>query len=185
MPDPTIATPARPVDLDRASVYARHRDHSAAQCENGDRLILRLVAELRDARKSIDLVPEAGGHPAQLITTAAERIRAANHATFSRRPVPGLATGSDAYDVVGALHQLASRLPQLCDQVAAVLTWAAEQGTLTGPEGRADLAAVELRHHAADGFKAASNALEVAWNALSPVGGWLSADAEALAGGEG
>ncbi len=129
-----------------------------------------------------DLVPEAGGHPARLVTAAAEYIRAANHATHDRRPVPGLAAASDAYDAVAALYQLASRLPQLCDQLAAVLAWAADQGTLTGPEGRADLAAVELRHHAADGFQAASNALDIAWQTLSPVGGWLSADAEAIAG---
>src|SRR6266542_3986705 len=98
MPDPATATPARPVDLDHASDYARHRDHSAAQCENGDRLILRLAAELRAARKSIDLVPEAGGHPARLVTAAAEHIRAANHATLNRRAVAGLAAGADVDD---------------------------------------------------------------------------------------
>jgi hypothetical protein len=96
-----------------------------------------------------DLVPEAGGHPARLVTTAAEYIRAANHATINARDVlnRGLLAGVHAYDTAGALYLLTSRLPQLCDQLAAVLTWAAGNGTLTGP-----------------------------------VGGWLSADAQALAG---
>jgi hypothetical protein len=78
-----------------------------------------------------------------------EYIRAANHATINARDVlnRGLLAGVHAYDTAGALYLLTSRLPQLCDQLAAVLTWAAGNGTLTGP-----------------------------------VGGWLSADAQALAG---
>jgi hypothetical protein len=31
--------------------------------------------------ESLDLVAEAGGHPARLVTAAAEYVRAANHAT--------------------------------------------------------------------------------------------------------
>ena len=183
MPDPATATPARPVDLDHASDYARHRDHSAAQCENGDRLILRLVAELRAARKSIDLVPEAGGHPARLVTAAAEHVRAANHATINAPDVlnPGLLSGSDVYDAAGALDTLASRLPQLCDQLADVLQVAGENGTLTGPGHAPHKADAELRQ-AADTFRSAHDLLNRAWNTLSPVGGWLSADAQALAG---
>jgi hypothetical protein len=46
--------------------------------------------------------PEAGGHPAKLLTTAAEAVRAANHATIDRRPMPGLAAGADACDTLGA-----------------------------------------------------------------------------------
>jgi len=53
----TATTPARLVDLDDAIDYASHRDHSAVQCKNGDRLILALVAELRAVRTSIGLVP--------------------------------------------------------------------------------------------------------------------------------
>ncbi len=181
MPDPATATPARPVDLDHASDYARHRDHSAAQCENGDRLILRLVAELRAARKSIDLVPEAGGHPARLVTAAAEYVRAANHATFDGRPGPGLLDGADVDAAAGARYLLTSRLPQLCRQLAAILTSAAANGYLTGPAGAPELAAPGLRQ-AAEILTAASERLDAAWQLLSPVGGWLSADAQALAG---
>ncbi len=117
--------------------------------------------------ESPDLVPEAGGHPARLVAAAAEYVRAANHATIVRRPVAGLAAGSDAYDTVGALYQLAGRLPQLCRQVAAVLDAAGASGTLTGPENAPEYASLKLREAA---------------ETLSPVGGFLSADAEARAG---
>jgi len=183
MPDPATATPARPVDLDHASDYARHRDHSAAQCENGDRLILRLAAELRAARKSIDPVPEAGGHPARLVTAAAEYVRAADHATLHGRPGPGLLDGAGVDDAAGALYLLCSRLPQLCRQLAEILTAAAGQDTLAGPQGAPELAAAELRQ-AAEILTAAYARLDAAWQPLSPVGGWLSADADALAGEE-
>jgi len=126
-------------------------------------------------------VPEAGGHPARLVAAAAEYVRAANHATIVRRPVPGLAAGSDAYDTVGALYQLISRLPQLCAQLGAVLEGAAPYGTLTGPEGAPDRAAAALRR-AATVLENAALHLDDAWQTLSPVGGWLSADAQALAG---
>jgi hypothetical protein len=36
--------------------------------------------------ESIDLEPEAGGHPAKLVNAAAEYVRAANHVTFDGRP---------------------------------------------------------------------------------------------------
>jgi hypothetical protein len=73
--------------------------------------------------ESLDLVPEAGGHPARLVTAAAEYIRAANHATINAVDVlnPGLLAGMHAYDTVGALFLLTSRLPQLCRQLAEVL----------------------------------------------------------------
>jgi hypothetical protein len=118
----------------------------------------------------IDLVPEAGGHPTRLVTAAAEYVRAANHATFARRPVPGLASGADLFNTVAALHLLTSRLPQLCEQLADLLGAGGGHGTLTGPADAPQLAATELRH---------------AWRTLSPVGGWLSPNAQALSDQEG
>jgi hypothetical protein len=131
------------------------------------------------------LVPEAGGHPARLAGAAAEYVRAANHATIRAPhvPSPGLLSGSDAYDAVAELSLLASRLPQLCRQLAAVLHAAAGHGTLTGPPGTPEFAATRLRQ-AADTLTAASQRLDAAAQALGPVGGWLSPDAEALAGQE-
>ena len=132
------------------------------------------------------LVPEAGGHPARLVAAAAEYVRAANHATINAHHVlnPGLLSGSDAYDAVGGLYLLTSRLPQLCRQLAAVLDAAAGHGTLTGPHGAPELAAAQLRQ-AAETLTAAYQQLDAATQALGPVGGWLSPDAEALADQEG
>ncbi len=130
-----------------------------------------------------DLVPEAGGHPARLVSDAAERIRAAIHATYDRRPVPGLAAGSDAYDTVGALYQLASRLPQLLEQLADVLLIADGQDTLTGPTDAPQRAAQWLTQATAD-FRDGRDRLDAAWQTLGPVGGWLSVDAATLASKE-
>lgn len=129
------------------------------------------------------LEPEAGGHPAHLVRTAAEQVRAANHTLARLAPVPGLVSGSDVYDTVGALYQLTSRLPQLCKQLAAVLTAAAAQGTLTGPADAPEVAAQWLAEAAAN-LRDARDRLDAAWQTLGPVGGWLSADAAALAGEE-
>ncbi len=129
--------------------------------------------------ESIDLVPEAGGHPARLVSAAAEQVRAANHATFDRRPVPGLASGSDLFDTAAALHLLTSRLPQLCEQLADLLVGSGRHGTLTGPADAPRLAATEL-HLTAEVITAATERLGAAWRTLSPVGGWLSPDAQAL-----
>ena len=127
----------------------------------------------------IDLVPEAGGHPTRLVSAAAEYVRAANHATSARRPVPGLASGSELFETVAALHLLTSRLPQLCEQLADLLVAAGGHGTLTGPADAPRLAATELRY-AADGITVVTDRLSAAWQALSPVGGWLTPDAQAL-----
>jgi hypothetical protein len=134
-------------------------------------------------RKSPDLVPEAGGHPARLVTAAAEYIRAANHATINALDVlnPGLLAGVHAYDTVGALFLLTSRLPQLCRQLAEVLDDAGDNGTLTGPKDAPEYAAREL-HDAAETLRGAAAPLNTAWQLLGGVGGWLSADAEAAAG---
>jgi hypothetical protein len=127
------------------------------------------------------LVPEAGGHPARLLTAAAEHVRAANHATlrWAAGPIPGLLSGADAADTASALYLLTSRLPQVCNQFAGILT-AADGGTLTGPDHAPAVAAAELRQ-AAEVLTGAADRLDAAWQALSPVGGWLSADAQTLA----
>jgi hypothetical protein len=100
--------------------------------------------------ESLDLVAEAGGHPARLVTAAAEYLRAANHATINALDVlnPGLLAGVHADDTVGVLFLLSGRLPQRCRQLAEVLDDVGDNGTLTGPAGAPELAAAELRRAA-------------------------------------
>jgi hypothetical protein len=47
---------AERVDLGRVEPWAKHADHSAHHCEAGDRMLLRLVAELRVAREVVKQV---------------------------------------------------------------------------------------------------------------------------------
>jgi hypothetical protein len=127
--------------------------------------------------------PEAGGRPAWLAHVASEAIRAANHATINRQPVPGLTAAADVYDTVAALAELAYRLPQLCEQLADLLTIAAQQGTLTGPAEAPASTAGDLRE-AAGIASTAAVVLDLAHQTLGGVGGWLGSDAAALAGAE-
>jgi hypothetical protein len=62
-----------------------------------------------------------------LARTAAEAIRGLNHAT---RGHPGLDQPSAAYDVLGALSQAASGLPQLTAQITSYLDQALAAGKL-------------------------------------------------------
>ena len=59
------------------------------------------------------------GEAARCADTAAEAVRALNHATL---PAAGTLTGpADLYDVVGALASLTARLPQALSQLQAFL----------------------------------------------------------------
>lgn len=72
--------------------------------------------------------------PAALACTAAETVRALNHATFprsSRLTYPG-----DVYDVLGSLKVMAERLPQLCAQLARFLTGELAAGRVQAVEGQ-------------------------------------------------
>ena len=57
----------------------------------------------------------------RLALEASEAIRVLNHATMPANGCPGLAYPSDAYTVVGALAELAGRLPQLLEQTSVFL----------------------------------------------------------------
>jgi hypothetical protein len=118
--------------------------------------------------------------PAQLASDAAELVRAANHATINPAAC-GMASAADVYDTVAALYQLASRLPQLCAQLAKILATAATRGSLTGPPRAPEHAAAELRR-AAETLTPAVAALDAAWQTLGPVGGWLGPDTPDAAG---
>ena len=72
--------------------------------------------------------------PAQHATTAAEAIRALNHATLA---TPGLdwEHPSNAYDVVGSLERLAATLPQALDQIAHHIERLAAAGRIRSDKG--------------------------------------------------
>lgn len=53
--------------------------------------------------------------------SASEAIRALNHATLPADGFTGLEHPSDVYHLLGAVHQLAIRLPQLLTQASAFL----------------------------------------------------------------
>jgi len=69
----------------------------------------------------------AGATAITLARTAAEAIRSLNHAT---RDHAGLGQPSAAYDVLGALSQAASGLPQLTAQITSYLDQALAAGKL-------------------------------------------------------
>ena len=74
-----------------------------------------------------------------LARTAAEAIRALNHATLD---ADGLGQPADAYEVLGELSLAASRLPQLLGQVGTWLATALAAGRLGCDDGTSPAAAV-------------------------------------------
>lgn len=99
---------------------------------------------------TIDLNPDAPHSPERtraLADVAAEVIRTLNYAT---RGHDGLNDPADAYELLGALGQLAERLPQLCEQIRNYLTNAHNRGELFEPadgphQGSATLALMLTR----------------------------------------
>lgn len=84
-----------------------------------------------DTRPPLDLNPDTPHSPErtrQLADVAAEAVRTLNYATAPGKG--GLTYPGDAYSLLGSLDVLASRLPQLCEQVAAWLTSEQSAGRL-------------------------------------------------------
>lgn len=98
----------------------------------------------------IDLNPDAPHSPEHthdLVNVAAEAIRALNYAT---RGDDAFHYPSNVYDLLGALAQLAERLPQLCEQTGQCLEDLRKSGHVGedegGPnEGSANLAVMRAR----------------------------------------
>lgn len=63
--------------------------------------------------------PHTPGRTRQLAALATDAVRVMNHAT--RPGEAGLAAPADVYDLVGSVHLLAVRLPQLLGQCAVFL----------------------------------------------------------------
>lgn len=99
---------------------------------------------------TIDLDPDAPHSPERtraLADVGASVIRTLNYAT---RTTDGLNDPGDAYELLGALGQLAERLPQLCGQIRDYLTEAHNRGELFEPadgphQGSATLALMLTR----------------------------------------
>jgi hypothetical protein len=88
------------------------------------------VDDFRQQITSTDQVP--GDAAITLARTAAEAIRGLNHAT---RCDTGLGQPSAAYDILGALSQAASGLPQLTAQITRYLDQALAGGKLGHDRG--------------------------------------------------
>lgn len=79
--------------------------------------------------------------PAQHASTAAEAVRAINHATLSPLPSDGWTYPSDAYSTVGGLSRVAMMLPQALEQIGNFIEKMTEEGHLSSDRGtlQADL----------------------------------------------
>ncbi|MCW2597572.1 MAG: hypothetical protein JWP39_3460 [Jatrophihabitans sp.] len=101
-----------------------------------------------------------------LADDASQTIRALNLATLPADGCPGLVHPTDAFDVIGALAELARRLPQLLEQVSAFLQRqlqfdlvAVDDGDFAGdPLGAIGTAAHALEH---DGRARTPSALQL------------------------
>ena len=93
-----------------------------------------------DFRQAIDPDQLTSAATITLACTAAEAIRGLNHAT---RHDAGLDQPSVAYDVLGALSQAASGLPQLTAQITSYLDQALAAGKLGHDHGEDPALAVD------------------------------------------
>jgi hypothetical protein len=106
---------------------------------------------------------------------ASEAIRALNHATLYADGCPGLEYPSDAYQLVGAMHQLATRLPQLFEQLSAYLQRELQHERIAidcgpfaaDPLGAIGTACAELEGDATTAARRLSSALDTAQQAIA------------------
>lgn len=109
----------------------------------------------------------------ELAGTAAEAVRALNHATHPHSPVGALEYPADVYDTVAALKQLTQRLPQTFTQLGGFLETQHAAGYMTADHGTPEEHAAAVHDaftEAADAAEALTSALDRAHNALAPLG---------------
>ena len=125
-----------------------------------------------DFRQMISLDDLTSDGTITLARAAAEAIRGLNHAT---RDHAGLGQPSAAYDVLGALSQAASGLPQLTAQITRYLDHALTGGQLGHDRGEDPAlpvrGAVIFLHDARRSARALAGDLNAAWQQLAPVNG--------------
>jgi hypothetical protein len=86
--------------------------------------------------------------------SASEAIRVLNHATLPADGFTGLEYSSDVYHLLGAMQQLAARLPQVLVQTSAFLQRELQYDVITvddGPFAGDPLGAVGTASHALEG----------------------------------
>ena len=114
----------------------------------------------------------AGAAAITLARAAAEAIRSLNHAT---RDHAGLNQPSAAYDVLGALSQAASGLPQLTAQITSYLDQALAAGKLGHDRGEDPALSVDgaviFLGDARRSAGALAGDLDAAWQQLAPING--------------
>jgi hypothetical protein len=111
--------------------------------------------------------------PAKLSDTAAEAIRALNHATLNRPNLDWQYPG-DAYTTVANLSLLAGYLPQAISQIESLIGALEDGGNLSSDLGPEDLPGRLIGFHRAmaDAINQAHNlrsALNTAHQALGPI----------------
>ena len=125
-----------------------------------------------DFRQALDLDQLTSDDTITLARTAAEAIRGLNHAT---RGGAGLDQPSAAYDILGALSQAASGLPQLTAQITRYLDHALTGGQLGHDRGEDPALSVDGAIIFLDDARLSADALagdlNAAWQQLAPVNG--------------
>jgi hypothetical protein len=127
---------------------------------------------VHDFREIIDLDQLTSDDTITLARTAAEAIRGLNWTTNSSA---GLDQPSAAYDVIAALTQAASRLPQTLNQITRYLDSALAAGRLGHDHGEDPALAVDAAGTFLDDARLSAAALagdlDAAWQQLAPVNG--------------
>ena len=125
-----------------------------------------------DVRQIISMDDLTSDQTITLARTAAEAIRGLNHAT---RSDAGLDQPSVAYDILGALSQAASGLPQLTAQITRYLDQALAAGTLGHDRGQDPATAVDgaviFLGDARRSAAALAGDLDAAWQQLALING--------------
>ncbi len=125
-----------------------------------------------DFRQMISLDDLTSDAAITLARTAAEAIRGLNHAT---RCNAGLDQPSAAYDILGALSQAASGLPQLTAQITRYLDQALTGGQLGHDRGEDPALSVDgaiiFLDDARRSAAALSGDLDAAWQQLALING--------------
>lgn len=122
------------------------------------RLLLRLRLLTEPSQED---APMTHNNPAALASSAAEAIRALNHATLDAHGRDGWTYPGDAYDVIGALDRMAGGLNQALEQVWMLLSGLAADGHVRSDRGDIDQPMTEARA-ALDDARAAADRLTVA-----------------------
>ena len=128
-------------DAGRVNYAALARPRPAAPASrNKNKKKRKEKAPVDDFRQDAGLDEPASAAAITLARAAAEAIRGLNHAT---RDTPAWASPSAAYDVLGALSQAASGLPQLTAQITRYLDQALAAGKLGHDRGEDPAMAVD------------------------------------------